>query len=66
VTAPAPAGPGQLGDVIALLAAASIAVDEIGLRRPTLDEAFLALTGATDTVEKSPASVGQTSIGSRS
>jgi ABC-2 type transport system ATP-binding protein len=66
VTAPAPAGPGQLGEVIALLAAASIAVDEIGLRRPTLDEAFLALTGATDSTENSPALVGQTGIGSRS
>src|SRR5215472_11849677 len=55
VTAPAPGGPGQLGEVITLLAAASIAVEEIGLRRPTLDEAFLALTGAADTTEIPPA-----------
>jgi ABC-2 type transport system ATP-binding protein len=66
VTAPAPAGLGQLGEIITLLAAASIAVDEIGLRRPTLDEAFLALTGATDSMENSPASAGQTGIGSKS
>ena len=66
VTAPAPAGPGQLGEVITLLAAASIAIDEIGLRRPTLDEAFLALTGAADSTDNPPALAGQTSIGSRS
>jgi ABC-2 type transport system ATP-binding protein len=67
VTAPAPAGTGQLGEVIALLAAASIAVDEIGLRRPTLDEAFLALTSATDSTENPPApAVGHARIGSRS
>jgi ABC-2 type transport system ATP-binding protein len=65
LTAPAPAGPGQLGEVIALLAAASIAVEEIGLRRPTLDEAFLALTGATTITDNPPAPAGQTSIGSR-
>ena len=66
VTAPAPAGPGQLAEVIALLAAASIAVDEIGLRRPTLDEAFLTLTGAADSTDSRPASAGQITIGSRS
>ena len=66
LTAPAPAGPGQLGEVIALLAAAAIAVDEIALRRPTLDEAFLALTGATDGTDNPPAPAGQTTIGSRS
>jgi len=66
VTAPAPGGPGQLAEVIARLAAASIAVDEIGLRRPTLDEAFLALTGAADSTDNPPASAGQTPVGSRS
>lgn len=66
VTAPAPGGPDQLGELIALLAAASIAVDEIGLRRPTLDEAFLALTGATDSTDNSLATAGQISNGSRS
>jgi ABC-2 type transport system ATP-binding protein len=42
---PAPGGPDALSAVIDGLRDASIAVDEIGLRRPTLDEAFLALTG---------------------
>ena len=66
VIAPAPAGAGQLGEVITRLAAASIEVDEIGLRRPTLDEAFLALTGASDNTDNPPASAGQMIIGSRS
>jgi ABC-2 type transport system ATP-binding protein len=44
VTAPAPGGPAQLRAVIDALAAAGIDVDEIALRRPTLDEVFAALT----------------------
>jgi ABC-2 type transport system ATP-binding protein len=63
VTAPATGGAGQLAEVIARLADASIQVDEIGLRRPTLDEAFLALTAAPDSW---PASVGAITTGSRS
>jgi ABC-2 type transport system ATP-binding protein len=39
-------GSRQLSRAIDALAEAGIAVDEIGLRRPTLDEVFLALTGA--------------------
>ena len=66
LTAPAPGGPGQLGEVIARLARASIAVDEIGLRRPTLDEAFLTLTGATESTDDRSVSAGQTSKGSSS
>jgi ABC-2 type transport system ATP-binding protein len=46
VTTPAAGGPGDLATVIGHLADAGLAVDEIGLRRPTLDEVFLALTGA--------------------
>jgi ABC-2 type transport system ATP-binding protein len=42
---PAAGGPDELATVIRLLAEASVAVDEIGLRRPTLDEVFLTLTG---------------------
>ena len=38
-------GAADLGRVIRDLAEAGIAVEEIGLRRPTLDEVFLALTG---------------------
>jgi ABC-2 type transport system ATP-binding protein len=42
---PAAGGAGQLAAVIRGLDESAIGVDEIGLRRPTLDEAFLALTG---------------------
>ncbi len=45
VTVPAAGGPAELGAAITLLAGAGIVVEEIGLRRPTLDEVFLALTG---------------------
>jgi ABC-2 type transport system ATP-binding protein len=45
VSAPASGGARQLAAVIEQLEAAGIPVDEIGLRRPSLDEAFLALTG---------------------
>jgi ABC-2 type transport system ATP-binding protein len=38
-------GSPELGRVIGALGEAGIAVDEIGLRRPDLDEVFLALTG---------------------
>jgi ABC-2 type transport system ATP-binding protein len=48
VTAPAPGGAAQLAAVIGRLQDASIAVEEIGLRRPSLDEVFLVLTGADD------------------
>jgi ABC-2 type transport system ATP-binding protein len=46
VTAPVAGGAGELGAVISYLDRAGIVVDEIGLRRPTLDEVFLALTGS--------------------
>jgi ABC-2 type transport system ATP-binding protein len=61
VTAPAPGGPDQLAAVIGGLRDAAIAVDEIGLRRPSLDEAFLALTGAGDGADRQdrPAPAGQ-------
>jgi ABC-2 type transport system ATP-binding protein len=45
VTVLAPGGPAALAAVIGCLADASVSVDEIGLRRPTLDEVFLTLTG---------------------
>jgi len=37
-------GASELRAAIGLLEGAAIPIDEIGLRRPTLDEAFLALT----------------------
>jgi ABC-2 type transport system ATP-binding protein len=45
ITALAPGGPAELAAVIGCLQDAAIGVDEIGLRRPTLDEVFLTLTG---------------------
>jgi ABC-2 type transport system ATP-binding protein len=61
VTAAAPGGAGELAAVIGFLEDASIAVDEIGLRRPTLDEVFLTLTGDTDSdIDRVPAPAGQT------
>ena len=45
-----PAPPTRLSDLAAVTAAlenSRVAVDEIALRRPTLDDAFLALTGQT-------------------
>jgi len=58
---PAPGGPAELASVIACLAEAAIAVDEIGLRRPTLDEVFLTLT---DEAKISPAPAGASMNGS--
>jgi len=52
---PAPGGPAELASVIGCLEDAAIAVDEIGLRRPTLDEVFLTLT---DEANISPAAAG--------
>jgi ABC-2 type transport system ATP-binding protein len=45
VSSLAPGGAAELAVVIGCLADAGVAVDEIGLRRPTLDEVFLTLTG---------------------
>jgi ABC-2 type transport system ATP-binding protein len=56
VTAPARAGTAELADVIGCLRAAGITVDEIGLRRPNLDEVFLTLTGEST---RAPAPQGQ-------
>jgi ABC-2 type transport system ATP-binding protein len=44
-SAPTAGGAGQLAVVLRLLEEASIPVDEIGVRHPTLDEVFLKLTG---------------------
>jgi ABC-2 type transport system ATP-binding protein len=43
--APTAGGAAELATVIRYLDDAAIAVDEIGVRRPTLDEVFLTLTG---------------------
>jgi ABC-2 type transport system ATP-binding protein len=43
--APVDGGAGELTAVVRLLDERGIAIEDIGLRRPTLDEVFLALTG---------------------
>ncbi|HXW87081.1 MAG TPA: ATP-binding cassette domain-containing protein [Streptosporangiaceae bacterium] len=65
VTALAPGGPDQLAVVIGRLGDASIAVDEIGLRRPSLDEVFLVLTGTgrVDSKRAGPAMPSLTAAG---
>jgi ABC-2 type transport system ATP-binding protein len=45
VSAAVEGGAGQLTVVVRLLDESGIAIDDIGLRRPSLDEVFLALTG---------------------
>jgi ABC-2 type transport system ATP-binding protein len=45
LTVPAPGGSSTLVDVIRTLDAAQIRIADIGLRRPTLDDVFLTLTG---------------------
>jgi len=45
ITAPVTGGAGVLMDVLRHLDAAGIAVLDVGLRRPTLDDVFLTLTG---------------------
>jgi len=45
LTAPAEGGTDQLVTVIRALSDAGIALDDVGLRRPTLDDVFLTLTG---------------------
>ena len=47
ITLPAPAGPASLVAAVRKLDAAGITPTDIGLRRPTLDDVFLSLTGHT-------------------
>jgi daunorubicin resistance ABC transporter ATP-binding subunit len=46
-SAPVDSGAGELAAVVRLLDEHGIAIDDIALRRPTLDEVFLTLTGAS-------------------
>ena len=49
IAMPAPAGPNTLAEALYRLKAANIELLDIALRRPSLDEVFLALTtGITD------------------
>src|SRR6478672_6635020 len=45
VTAPTEGGPGAIATLAGRLAEAGIAVEDLGLRQPTLDDVFLTLTG---------------------
>jgi ABC-2 type transport system ATP-binding protein len=47
ITVPAPDGPATLAAALDLVRQAGVVIDDIGIRRPSLDEVFLALTGHT-------------------
>ena len=49
VVLPVADGPGVLGDVVARLAATGLQVTDVALRRPSLDDVFLTLTGQSAT-----------------
>jgi hypothetical protein len=55
VVLPVADGPGILPEVAARLAAAGLQVSGLALRRPTLEEAFLALTGGVAAATARPA-----------
>jgi hypothetical protein len=66
---PAPDGPNTLAQALDRLNAANIELHDIGLRRPSLDEVFLALT-AKDARDKpaahgAPDGLGRTALGRR-
>lgn len=50
MTVPVANGAGSLADALVRLAEAGVAVSDAGLRRPTLDDVFLTLTGHTSEV----------------
>ncbi len=57
ISIPAPREAVDLGDVTNAVVAVGVAVDEIALRRPTLDDAFMALTGAPSHPNEDPVEV---------
>jgi ABC-2 type transport system ATP-binding protein len=59
---PVSGGASRLGDALRRLDAEQIAVDDIGLRRPTLDDVFLSLTGHTAEADQT-GQTGQTGTG---
>ena len=60
VIAPSTDGVAHLGAVANALAGAGIAVEDLGLRQPTLDEVFLTLTGtATEPALETPLEVAR-------
>ncbi|MFD9126744.1 ATP-binding cassette domain-containing protein [Kitasatospora sp. NPDC059571] len=66
ITVPVSGGAKVLADVIRELDARSIEIDDIGLRRPTLDDVFLSLTGhATEAEENGEDGAQQPAKGRR-
>ncbi|MFF7632532.1 ATP-binding cassette domain-containing protein [Kitasatospora sp. NPDC008050] len=59
ITMPVTGGARVLADVIRELDSREIEIDDIGLRRPTLDDVFLALTGHATLAEDGEASNGE-------
>jgi ABC-2 type transport system ATP-binding protein len=51
VTAPTDRGPAAIAELAAELADAGVAVEDIGMRQPTLDDVFLTLTGSAAVLE---------------
>ena len=64
VSMPAPRGPQKLVEVVHRLSPTGIQLADIGLRRPSLDEVFFALTGNTETAHQQPTN-GQNTGGRR-
>ncbi len=52
ITVPAAGGANQLIDVVRALGDEHITIDDVGLRRPTLDDVFLSLTGHAAEVDE--------------
>ncbi len=61
LTLPSTGGAQALVQVVGALSEASIAIDDIGVRRPTLDDVFLSLTGHVAEAEQVPAPTEATS-----
>ena len=59
VTIPAPDGPGTLTTVVQRLTSAEIELADIALRRPSLDDVFLALTGGPATSAEQMSAAGE-------
>ena len=55
VTAPVTGGAGVLVDLVRAMDEASISIDDVAVRRPTLDDVFLSLTGHAAEDEPEPA-----------
>jgi daunorubicin resistance ABC transporter ATP-binding subunit len=66
LTMPAPRGAATLSAALNYLAQAEVTVADIGIRRPSLDEVFIALTGAPDGKAAGAEPVASTSQQSRS